>query len=269
MLPIFITIATLGVVILSLCMGLILFGSWKGEEKNTFFNPPTTISRMERHERMSSLPSYSRRKEGQMEWKSMRKALVLQASLYFCAFLLTWIFTILKVTVKPSATVVDFLYCFFFPLQGFFNAIIFICHKVHNIKRMKPSITVCEVLSVVFIRPHEIRDVQFVGLGIVGRIGSGGGGQEHGEELGSDSHAPMNMSSHEDASREVRMSDPSLFSDEVSFMFDLDLNCKSNKNRKTTNHNEGHQEEKDSSKDDLSMHDASTVKASSRWQSTF
>ena len=260
MLPILIAIGSVGAVILIVSMGLIIFGSWS---KNAYFNPPATIPR---NERMFSSPSYNRRRQGNMEWKSMRKTLVLHATLYFGAFFVTWIFTIFK-QATPSVTV-DFLYTFFFPLQGFFNAMIFISHKVHNIKRMKPTIKIRQVLNILFLCPYEIKEIQITGMGIVGtRAGNGEEGDDCSEErLGSESHLRIDISSsHEDASREVRVSDPSI-TDEVLHLFDLEFNCSSNYK---TNYSEEDQKEEKGSRGGLSMHDASTVKASSRWQSEY
>ncbi len=66
------------------------------------------------------------------------KKIAIQACMYIAAFLLTWVFTILAFCIRRSI-VVAVLKMIFQPLQGFFNALIFVYHKVDNIKEAYPE----------------------------------------------------------------------------------------------------------------------------------
>lgn len=103
----------------------------------------------------------------------IRKELVQQSFMYELAFVIVWIFLPLK-TVFPENDVISALMYTFLPLQGFFNALIFIYHKISTIRKSRnggPNISVLKALHGIFITPSEKReeDIRIIGLSIVNR----------------------------------------------------------------------------------------------------
>ncbi len=171
---IYILIISFGCIIITTCMAIIVFGNWKNNE---YFYPPTqqqqsqsqgptrtgTSNNSNINEVTSTTSTTSHPQN--TDWTSMRKVLMSQAFMYIGAFVLTWIFGVLRQISLSIYT--DILFCMFFPLQGFFNCSIFLYHKVHNIKRLQPSITVTEALHVVLMQPGYIPDAHLSGISIV------------------------------------------------------------------------------------------------------
>lgn len=65
-----------------------------------------------------------------------------QALLYVLTFLLTWIFTILVFVTDSDA--IRYMKIIFQPLQGFFNALIFVHHRLYNLRRSSPEMGLLE-----------------------------------------------------------------------------------------------------------------------------
>lgn len=99
-------------------------------------------------------------------WPALRKILVQQAFMYVGAFALTWCFAILGLFIRRR--MIDRLYLIMYPLQGFFNAAIFIYHKVHNMRSANPSIRLCDVIGRLFFHQTAsggcTNSVQFANL---------------------------------------------------------------------------------------------------------
>jgi len=77
------------------------------------------------------------------------KVILIQALAYIAACVLTTTFTTLKLLGNQSV-VIDVLRSTFSPLQGFFNLVIFLCHKVYNYRRVHPETSICNVLVLLF-----------------------------------------------------------------------------------------------------------------------
>jgi hypothetical protein len=103
------------------------------------------------------------------------KAVLIQASSYVAAFLFGSIPPFImslgiidSETERGNAASVIFpkLFIFFFPLQGFFNCIIFITHKVYNYQRVHRDVSICRVLAILFFTsvhdPYFISRISFV-----------------------------------------------------------------------------------------------------------
>jgi hypothetical protein len=80
------------------------------------------------------------------------KAVLIQAVSYIGAFLLSLLPPLLMLIGSgglPSKTITEFekLSLVLLPLQGFFNGIIFISHKVYNYRRAHSDTSICHVLS--------------------------------------------------------------------------------------------------------------------------
>eukprot|EP00979_Chaetoceros_neogracilis_P002947 scaffold492_cov247-Chaetoceros_neogracile.AAC.20 len=86
-----------------------------------------------------------------------------QALMYIAAFLITWIFGFAKFlweeTIGNDNTeFLSVLMIIFQPLQGFFNLIIFVYHKVQTLCRADDDLTVAEALENVFLFPSRMED---------------------------------------------------------------------------------------------------------------
>jgi hypothetical protein len=85
-----------------------------------------------------------------------------QALMYVAAFLITWIFGFAKFlweeTGNADTELLSILPMIFQPLQGFFNLIIFVYHKVQTLRRADDDLTVAEALEKVFFFPSRMED---------------------------------------------------------------------------------------------------------------
>jgi hypothetical protein len=93
-----------------------------------------------------------------------------QALMYIAAFLITWAFAFieflwLKYAKDPGDALIAGLAALrllFQPLQGLFNLIIFVYHKVYMILRSDEDMTVAEALDIVFLHPDKMDDLVLV-----------------------------------------------------------------------------------------------------------
>ncbi len=97
----------------------------------------------------------------------IRVALTRQASLYILSTIITWIFPIIRFFHQTEQGSISILTLVFWPLQGFFNASIFIYHKVYNIKKTDCSISTGKALYFVFVSPQKVPELELEGLSIV------------------------------------------------------------------------------------------------------
>ncbi len=79
----------------------------------------------------------------------------IQALMYVGAFVLTWIFPVLTFRLGQSVAVA-MLKEIFNPLQGFFNGMIFVGHKVHNVLESNPEDSLCSAFHTVFFHPNRV-----------------------------------------------------------------------------------------------------------------
>jgi hypothetical protein len=124
------------------------------------------------HISINSTPSIDRHlEEG---YGRTRRALRVSL-LYIGAFFLTWIWTILTMALggkiiygyKVFDIVVDTGKLVFNPLQGFFNALIFIYDKVCMVKSSNQILTFTEALKIVLFFPEEVPEVVLTSIDIV------------------------------------------------------------------------------------------------------
>lgn len=78
-----------------------------------------------------------------------------QAGMYVGAFIITWVFTIMSFGMEDNWSV-QILKCIFQPLQGFFNFLIFMYHKIHNVRRCNKDFGFARALKFVFQSPSEV-----------------------------------------------------------------------------------------------------------------
>jgi hypothetical protein len=85
-----------------------------------------------------------------------------QALMYIAAFFITWIFGfaefVWEATGNDVTELLSALTMIFQPLQGFFNLIIFVHHKVQTLRRADDDLTVAEALEIVFLFPSRMED---------------------------------------------------------------------------------------------------------------
>jgi hypothetical protein len=85
-----------------------------------------------------------------------------QALMYIAAFLITWIFGFANLlweeTGNDNTELLSVLTIIFQPLQGFFNLIIFVYHKVQTLCRADDDLPVAEALENVFLFPSRMED---------------------------------------------------------------------------------------------------------------
>lgn len=89
-----------------------------------------------------------------------------QALLYIAAFVLTCIFSFVqalwladKIELSDqSARTISIFRLIFRPLQGLFNLIIFVFHKVHTLRHADEGLTVSEAIAKIFLFPGGMED---------------------------------------------------------------------------------------------------------------
>ena len=87
---------------------------------------------------------------------SQRKSVTLQAFMYICACLMTWIFAVLF-SIFPDNRTINALFLLFVPMQGFINLMIFMFHKVYTYKVFH-NVTVLDAIKIFFTKPSKFAD---------------------------------------------------------------------------------------------------------------
>jgi len=102
----------------------------------------------------------------------LTKTVSLQAAMYLSAFILSYLFTFLTVLQNKSGEfpyaelkAVQVLKVVFQPSQGLFNMLIFIYHKLYQVKRVEKDLySTCDALRLVFGNPGEIPEKVISGI---------------------------------------------------------------------------------------------------------
>lgn len=219
---IYLLIISFGCITITTSMAIIVFGNWKNNE---YFYPPNQQQQSQsqgptstgNHNNSNEVTSTTSHPQN-TNWTSMRKILISQAFMYIGAFVMTWIFGVIRQIF--SGTYTEILFCMFYPLQGFYNCSIFLYHKVHNIKRLQPSITVAEALQIVLVQRGYSPEAHLSGISIVN------------DENNTNSHARSSPSTSlpegdgDDAASKSILS----LTDEISNMFDIHNNLQRSQN---------------------------------------
>ena len=112
----------------------------------------------ERHPQMQRVGNLRSASAQQNSIKSMQntRVIFIQALAYFLSFLITLSMPVAR-EIFPVVTPEDFevdvllkMELILMPLQGFFNALIFICHKIYNYRRIHPEVSRWRTLRLVF-----------------------------------------------------------------------------------------------------------------------
>jgi len=104
------------------------------------------------------------------ESHQVTKVVVVQAMAYFIVFILCLIFPIINIASGYDLVWAQYLQLTFTLLQGFFNFLIFIGHKVYNHKRIYRDNTYCDILKKLFCG-SEFQDdpIELTGISLVRR----------------------------------------------------------------------------------------------------
>jgi hypothetical protein len=174
------------------------------------------------------------------EWNSIKITLARQATMYFVAFLCVW---------APSFMMSFFPNNFVFamqvllmPLQGFFNTLLFVSHKVHNTRQNDNKLTFWKALYFVVVSPVHAPEFRLYGLSKVAldQMRKENRGNEHSHKesveeviIAGQVGNSMVISNGDEknsgisSAREINLSDFSLeINEEVSFMLDTSIKYK-------------------------------------------
>merc|ERR1719491_313531 len=88
-------------------------------------------------------------RERSKKWKSIR-----QAMLYTAAFVLTFLFPCILILVNSNVFALLLLANIFYPLQGFWNFVLYIRPGVIRMKKAKPDKYLCEIILLVIFRSN-------------------------------------------------------------------------------------------------------------------
>jgi len=84
-----------------------------------------------------------------------------QALMYVCAFILTYLFTIVSFPLEDN-DLVHALKLVFQPMQGLFNAIIFVFDRVQNVRRLDPNLTFWGSVKIIILAPNQAPEAMFI-----------------------------------------------------------------------------------------------------------
>ena len=101
---------------------------------------------------------------------ALTKEVIIQASLYIGAFLLTWVWLIISYVRLPGRNsyigdneVAQVMKAIFQPLQGFYNLMIFLYHKIYNLQKTTQA-DFLEALKIIFTSPKEVPQERITNL---------------------------------------------------------------------------------------------------------
>ncbi|GFH62091.1 hypothetical protein CTEN210_18567 [Chaetoceros tenuissimus] len=106
---------------------------------------------------------------GQQDDSSKVKTVAMQAFMYLIACLLTWVSAAIFAMV-PDNKAIDAFATFFFPLQGFFNLLIFAYHKVYAYKTFNSFLLTTDIIKLLFTNPEKFKNEYVTGIENVERM---------------------------------------------------------------------------------------------------
>ena len=139
-----------------ICFGLIV-GKVVLKERRMIYISTTSCRRfsMRRFGRYSSSSAKSEQGDIQIlnkviETVEYSKVIIIQASAYIFSFLLTLSTPIIRAVITDEPTWLIVLHHALMPLQGVFNLVIFITHKVYNYRRKHPNVSQYHIIRKLF-----------------------------------------------------------------------------------------------------------------------
>jgi hypothetical protein len=98
----------------------------------------------------------------QKESNLMKKTLARQAMMYIFAFFIIWMPSIVMMFIPNNF--VFAMQVLILPLQGFFNTLLFVSHKIYNIRQNDNNLTVWKALYFVVISPVNASEFRLYGV---------------------------------------------------------------------------------------------------------
>jgi hypothetical protein len=92
------------------------------------------------------------------------RVMVLQAFMYIAGVILTWIFNLLSVVFNVSNDTMDLFNCILFPLQGFWNLLIFLYDKTYFTRQYDRSVSFWQAVKQMVASPSKVPCVFFSDL---------------------------------------------------------------------------------------------------------
>ena len=158
----FIIPALIGVAIQFIFMALIISSVYKGE-KECARVAQVEMETGDEETTRENVEQVTKCREIQKLKIRRTKTAALQASLYFASFAVTHYF-IVQFTSKSRSVVLQIATLIFKPLQGFFNAVIFIYHKVYLLRHRDEvfKMSICDAITVVLKYPGKVPGILFL-----------------------------------------------------------------------------------------------------------
>ena len=94
-------------------------------------------------------------------------AIKIQALLYIMAFVFTWLLTFFSGCFNVASFELDAINCILFPLQGFWNLIIFFYDKTYIIRQSDCHMSFIDAAKQIVVSPSKIQSVLFYNLSAV------------------------------------------------------------------------------------------------------
>jgi hypothetical protein len=114
--------------------------------------------RISTHEELNSM-SFDDNEEQDMRGKIKElryiRVLFMQALMYIFAFLLTWFFVLVSALMHEPYTATDVVKTVLFPMQGFWNLIIFVFDKVFLVRHTDGNENLWNAIKSVFLCPED------------------------------------------------------------------------------------------------------------------
>lgn len=111
------------------------------------------------------------RKETTMSELQHSNVLILQALMYIGAYFLTWIFNVLSVELSISSMEIDAINSVLFPLQGFWNLLIFLYDKSYLIRQEScDNLSFWQAIMKIITAPTEIPVISLTNIEIITRV---------------------------------------------------------------------------------------------------
>ena len=141
-----------------------------------------------------------------------RSSLVNQALMYIGIFLCIRLVRIICI-FSPSPWVQGYR-VLSTSLQGFFNSIIFLYHKVHNLRKLQPELSIKQALYRIVVDPFPTTELELTGLSVVSN-------DEKNNGFEADERIVIREAGVENASRDMHLS--RISGEEASYMLDIDM----------------------------------------------
>ena len=147
----------------------------RNENANENANPSSNTNE-------SNDDNYDRINTTAEQWRTETKIVLHQSLGYLAAFVLCQVFPLISLlnVIRQRVTIFQYLHITLRPLQGLFNFLIFVGHKVHNQRRADPSLTRLSAVKKLFVSGREEPEpTLFLGnMTMVIRRGNGDGGED-------------------------------------------------------------------------------------------